>query len=130
MILLDENIRQDQGVQLRRWRVPVRYLVEDFAQAGIKDPDIIPLLHRLKQPTFFTHDRDFFQPGLAHPAYCLVWLDVFDGEAALFIRALLKHERFNTAAKRRGLVVRARHSGIHYWQRNGDTLRSALWLMG
>ena len=127
MILLDENIRQDQGVQLRRWRVPVRYLVEDFAQAGIKDPDIIPLLHRLKQPTFFTHDRDFFQPGLAHPAYCLVWLDVFDGEAALFIRALLKHERFNTAAKRRGLVARAHHDGIHYWQGTWSTLQCAVW---
>jgi hypothetical protein len=31
MILLDENIRQDQGVQLRRWRVPFRLLVDDIA---------------------------------------------------------------------------------------------------
>jgi hypothetical protein len=54
-------------------------------------------------------------------------LDVFDGEAALFIRALLKHERFNTAAKRRGLVARAHHDGIHYWQRAWSTLQSAVW---
>ena len=127
MILLDENIRQDQGVQLRRWRAPFRHLVDDIAPAGTKDPDIIPLLHRLKQPTFFTHDRDFFQQRLAHPAYYLVWLDVFDGEAARFIRALLKHERFNTAAKRRGLVARAHHDGIHYWQGTWSTLQSAVW---
>ena len=36
MILLDENIRQDQGVQLRRWRVPCRHLVDGIARAGIK----------------------------------------------------------------------------------------------
>ncbi len=114
MIVLDENIRQDQAIQLRRSRIPLRRLVEDSARAGIKDPDIIPLLHRLKRPTFFTHDRDFFQQRLAHWAYCLVWLEVFDGEAAWFIRAFLRHERFNTAAKRMGLVVRVHPDGIHY----------------
>jgi hypothetical protein len=26
MILLDENIRQDQAIQLRRWHIPARFL--------------------------------------------------------------------------------------------------------
>ena len=47
MILLDENIRQDQAIQLRRQHIPARFLVEDFARTGIQDPDIVPLLHRL-----------------------------------------------------------------------------------
>lgn len=59
MILLDENIRDDQAIRLRRWHIPARFLVEDFARLGIKDPEIIPILHRLKDATFFTHDRDF-----------------------------------------------------------------------
>lgn len=127
MILLDENIRQDQGIQLRQWRVPFRHLADDLARSGIQDPEIIPLLHRLKQPTFFTHDRDFFQRKLVHPACCLVWLDVFDGEAAKFIRAFLKHPIFDTAAKRLGIVARAHHDGIHFWQRNRTALQRAGW---
>jgi hypothetical protein len=36
--------------------------------------EIIPLLHSLRQPTFFTRDRGFYRPGLLHSAYCLVYL--------------------------------------------------------
>ena len=73
MILLDENIRQDQAIRLRQQHIPARFLVEDFARTGIQDLDIIPLLHRLKQPVFFTHDRDFFRHGLAHPEGIDFW---------------------------------------------------------
>lgn len=128
MILLDENIRQDQAIQLRRQRIPARFLVENFARTGIQDPDIIPLLHRLKQPAFFTHDRDFFRRGLVHQNYCLVWLDMYDGKAAEFIRAFLKHESFNTAAKRMGIVARVHHQGIDFWQRNRAALQHARWI--
>lgn len=127
MNLLDENIRQDQGLQLRRWHIPCRFLVEEFAPSGIQDPDILPLLHRLKQPTLFTHDRDFFLRSRGHPDYCLVWLDVFDGEAARFIRAFLKHDAFDTAAKRLGLVARVHADGVHYWQRHRTALQSVVW---
>jgi hypothetical protein len=128
MILLDENIRQDQAIQLRRQRIPARFLVEHFARTGIQDTDIIPLLHRLKQPTFFTHDRDFFRRGLVHQNYCLVWLDMYDGKAAEFTRAFLKHELFDTAAKRLGIVARVHHEGIDLWRRNHAALQHARWI--
>ena len=124
MILPDENIRDDQAIQLRRWRIRARFLVDDFAQLGIQDPEIIPLLHRLKQPTLFTHDRDFFRRDFPHPNYCLVWLNMFDGEAADFIRAFLKHDLFDSAAKRMGIVARVHHEGIDFWQRNRALQRS------
>ena len=127
MILLDENIRQDQGTQLRQWRVRCRFLIEEFAPSGIQDPDIVPLLQRLKQPTFFTHDQDFFRRNLVHPAYSLVWLDVFDGEAAAFVRLFLKHPLFNTAAKRMGIVSRVHSHGIHFWNKNHAVLQHASW---
>ena len=71
MNLLDENIRHDQGQQLRRWTIPFRLLIRDLARSGIQDPDIIPLLHRARSPTFFTHDQDFFKRTLVHPVYLM-----------------------------------------------------------
>ncbi len=127
MILLDENIRKDQSIELRRHHVPARFAIEDFAWAGIQDPDIIPLLHRLKQPTFFTHDRDFFRRNLAHRNYCLAWLNIFDGRAAEFIRAFLKQELFNTTAKRMGAVVRVHPDGLEFWRRNRTALQRVRW---
>lgn len=127
MILLDENIRDDQAIQLRRWHIPARFLVEDFTRVGIQDPEIIPILHRLKEATLFTHDRDFFRRDLAHQNYCLVWVEVFDGKAAEFIRALLKHDLFDTAAKRMGIVAHAHHDCIDFWQRNRPALRRVRW---
>jgi hypothetical protein len=111
MILLDENIRDDQALQLRRWHIPARFLAEDFARLGIQDLEIIPILHQLKEATLFTHDRDFFRRNLAHQNYCLVWLNAFDGKAAELIRAFLKQDLFDTAAKRRGIVARVHHDG-------------------
>jgi hypothetical protein len=127
MILLDENVRRDQGTQLRQWRVRCRFLIEEFAPSGIQDPDIVPLLQRLKQPAFFTHDQDFFRRNLVHSAYSLVWLDVFDGEAATFIRSFLKHPLFNTSAKRMGVIARVHKSGIDFWQKNTITLQRENW---
>ena len=41
MNLLDENIRQDQSDQLRRWRIKFRRLDTDLGCTGIKDPQVI-----------------------------------------------------------------------------------------
>ena len=85
------------------------------------------MLHRLKRPTFFTHDRDFFRRGLVHENYCLVWLDMYDGKAAEFIRVFLKHELFDTVAKRMGIAARVHHQGIDFWQRHRPALRHTRW---
>ena len=116
MNLLDENIRHDQGEQLRKWRVKFRRFVVEVEHAGIKDADVIPALQSLKYPTFFTHDQDYFKRELVHPAYCLVWWDLFDGDAAYFIRSFLRHSSFKTRAKRMRVVARVNPSGIHFWK--------------
>ena len=127
MNLLDENIRHDQGEQLRKRHIKFRFLIHDLAHSGIQDPDILPLLHRVKHPTLFTHDRDYFKRELAHRAYGLAWLNVFDGEAALFIRRFLRHPIFNTHAKRMGKVVRIHPGGLSYWQIGKRLLQTANW---
>src|SRR5947208_8713901 len=127
MNLLDENIRQDQGEQLRKWRVHFRILVRDLAKPGIQDPDTIPLLHHAKFPTLFTHDQDYFDRTLIHRAYCLVWLDVYDGDAALFIRRFLRHPAFSTQAQRLGRVVHVHKSALQYWEVGKANQTSADW---
>ena len=116
MNLLDENIRKDQEDLLRAWRIKVRRLTEEVAYPGVQDPDILPLLRRLKRPTFFTHDQDFWKRRLAHKAYCLVWLNVYDGDAALFVRRFLRHPKFSTQTQRMGKVVRVQPTVMRYWE--------------
>jgi len=127
MNLLDENIRHDQGEPLRRWRIKFRRFVVDVEYPGIKDSQIIPVLHRLTRPTFFTHDQDYFRRELVHPGYCLVWLDLFDGDAAWFIRAFLKHRLFSTRAQRMEVVARVHPGGVAFWKSLKPQLNKVSW---
>ena len=117
MNVLDENIVFEQRKILRRWRIPFRQIGYELSQKGVKDPQIIPLLLRLKHPTFFTRDFDYFDMQLCHPGYCLVWLNVRPDEAAVFMRQFLRHSDFRTHQQRLGRVIRVHHGGIDYWQR-------------
>ncbi len=117
MTLLDENFPADQAALLREWRVPHRLIGRDISRYGIQDPNIIPLLHRLKRVTLFTQDQDFFKTRLCHRAYCLVWLDVKPGEAAFYLRRFLRHPHFDTQARRMGLVARANVEGVQCLRR-------------
>ena len=130
MNLLDENIPLEQRDLLRAWGIRCRVIGQDVARASIGDDDILVLLHRLKQPTFFTRDADFFDGGLTHPAYCLVWLDVVPDEAAMYVRQLLRHPQFQTKTQRLGCVARVHHDGIEVWGRNRPGLRPLTWAVG
>jgi len=127
MNLLDENIPLEQRDILEARGIRCRSVGPDIAKLGIGDDNLVALLHRLKQPTFFTRDQHFFKPRLVHASYGLVWLDVAPEEAAFFIRRFLVHPRFKTKLSRRGLVARVHHDGVHFWQRNRRALEFAAW---
>lgn len=94
-----------------------RQIGRELGRPGLKDHEgILPLLHQLKRATFFTLDHGFYHPTLLHQGYCLVFLDVWDDEAAEYIRRFLRHLEFRTQSRRMGKVVRVRHSGVSYWQ--------------
>jgi len=68
MNVLDENIIAPERARLRAWRIHFRSIGEEVGRLGMKDQNnIIPLLHRLKWPTFFTRDHGFYHPTLLHP---------------------------------------------------------------
>jgi len=118
MNLLDENVREDQRSLLQMWGIPVRQLGADVGHKGMKDEQIITLLHELRDATFFTRDGDFSERQLCHPRYCLVCLVVRKDEVAVFVRRILRHPELDTKARRMGAVVRASHAGLLIWRRN------------
>jgi hypothetical protein len=58
VIVLDENIIDNQRRQLTSWRLPARQIGYELGRKGMKDSEIIPFLHQLNRPTFFTRDDD------------------------------------------------------------------------
>jgi hypothetical protein len=128
MIVLDENIDEPQRRQLEMWRIRVRQIGVEVGRLGMKDlNEIIPLLHGLRRSTFFTRDRDFYEPGLAHRNYCLVYLDIEPTETAQFVRDFLRRHGFRTQAERLGKVVRVHQTGITYWQVGSSKPARARW---
>ncbi len=116
MNILDENIRDPDWYQLRRWRLRMRKIGKDLGRVGTTDENVIPLLHQLRGVTFFTRDVDYCQRGLCHTAYCLVYLDVDPDQVAFFVRRFLRHPTFNSRAKRMGRVVRVQPMGLRVWR--------------
>lgn len=88
---------------------------------------IIPLLHSLRRPTFFTRDHDFYKADLRHSRYCLVCLDLPPDEVADYIHRFLRHKSFRTQAQRMGKVVRVRPSGLTWWEMEGKAERAISW---
>ena len=127
MNVLDENIAAQPREQLRQWRIPFRRVGEHLAAYGALDENLIGMLHQLPQPTFFTHDEDFFKASFCHSHYALVYLDVSDNQTAEFIRRFLKHPAFNTQAKRLGLVARVRSSAVQFWRKGQPGLQNVKW---
>ena len=127
MLVLDENLPADQWQLLRKWHIRCRVVGGDVAASGATDENLIPVLHKLSQPTFFTLDRDFFRRDWAHANYALVWLDVRRREAAMFIRRFVRHPEFDTQAKRMGTVARVHDGGVNFWQVGKRYPQSVLW---
>lgn len=126
-MVLDENLPEGQRLWLRNWKVHFRVIGIEVGSSGTKDENLIPVLHRLANPAFFSLDRNFYRPDWAHSAYCLVWLDVRGRQAAEFIRRFLKHPAFDTQAKRMGKVVRVHADGLLCWRLGESSPKSAAW---
>jgi hypothetical protein len=125
--VLDENIIESQRQLLRRWRIAVRHLGYDMGRQGMQDEEIMPFVHRLRQPTFFTRDLDFDAPSLCHRRYCLVYMAVKKDEVALFVRRFLRHGEFDTAAKRMGTVIWVSHVGLAVWRLHAEQETHFAW---
>ena len=127
MNILDENIIDSQRQRLRHWRIAVRHMGYDVGRQGMKDQEIITVLHRLRRPTFFTRDEDFYARRLCHARYCLVYLAVSKDEVAPFVRRLLRHPEFDTVAKRMGTWSGSRMLILSVWRLHAEQAIHVAW---
>jgi hypothetical protein len=127
LIILDENILDGQRRLLETSRLAPKQIGVDIARKGLKDEEIIVLLRRQRNTTFFTRDAGFYLPELRHGSYCLVVTSVGQNEVAAFIRRLLRHPDFDTQAKRMGRVVRVSHAGLAFWSVRSQTEVHTVW---
>ena len=128
MIFLDENIIDSQRLLLQSWKIHVRQIGYEIGRKGMKDPEIIPFLHKTGEITFFTRDGGLYQKDLCHSKYCIVYLAVGQSEVATFIQRLLKHSDFNTKAKRMGKIISISHLHIQFWELKQDSETLLKWI--
>jgi Domain of unknown function (DUF5615) len=127
MNLLDENVPESQGRLLRSRRISVRQIGLDFGRKGMKDDEIISLLHQSDRLTFFTLDGDFNDRRLCHDGYCLVFLDVEEEMIAETVRRFLRLRALNSKAKRMGRVIRAFPTGLTVWRIHAEQEDHLTW---
>lgn len=127
MNVLDENIPEGQRRLLRSKRAPVRQIGQDVGRKGMKDNEIIPLLLQMDRPTFFTQDVDFCDRRLCHEGYCIFQLDMPELVLAANIRRLLRHEEFDSKAKRMGAVIRVSPTQLTIWRIHEERERYLPW---
>lgn len=60
MNILDENVPEGQRRLLLNRGVRTRQIGEDVGRKGIKDDEVLKLLHGLGRPAFITLDGDFY----------------------------------------------------------------------
>jgi hypothetical protein len=127
MNLLDENIPEAQRELLRRWRIRTRQIGFEEGRFGMKDDEIIPLLHLIRRVTFLTRDLGFCRGALCHPHYCLVGFFTTEDEFAFFVRRFLQHPDFDTLVKRMGSVIRVSHTGLKVWRARATSVIEVAW---
>lgn len=128
MNILDENIDAVARQQLLSFKIPFRHIGSDIGHSGMKDlNDVIPLLHRLRMPTFFTRDEDFYSRTLVHARYCLVYLDVRASESAEYVARFLRRQGFRKRSDRMGKIIRLRTNRLSYREVNSEKERHLDW---
>jgi hypothetical protein len=127
VIVLDENVPASQRQLLQGWRMRPRQVGVDVGRRGLADSDIVKLLLRLRRPTFFTRDDDFYAPRLVHEKYCPGYLAVEKHEVAYFVRRLMRYPALNSQARRMGLVVRVSTAGLSLWRLKSQNEKHLDW---
>jgi hypothetical protein len=127
MILLDENLPRQFRQELLRHRIHALQVGYELSYRGVKDEQILPLLHRLHRATLFTRDLGLYRRELCHRSYCIVCLHVLEEHAPTYIRKALRHRLLNTRANRLGKIANVTTESMRFWSINDALEHRAAW---
>lgn len=118
-LILDDQLNVRQVLlPLQKW-ITVQRLRDLRPNQRILDERVPDILLALKQPTFVTIDKDFWQRKLCHPGYGILYFSLRDDQQERLpgmLRALFRRAEFRTRARRMGKVARVRSTRIDWWQ--------------
>jgi len=129
-LILDDQLNVRTVLRpIRRW-ITAQRLSDLRPSELILDERVPTILMTLKQPTFVTIDRDFWDAKLCNGHYCILYFSLTDDEQALLpvlLRALFRQPEFGSRRRRMGKVARVSRAAIDYWEANARRLRRITW---
>ncbi len=129
-IILDDQLRASLVLQpIQKW-ITVQRLRDLRPGEVIKDERVPTILQELRQPTFVTIDKGFWDKRLRSRHYCIVHFDLRDeqqGQLPGLLRRLFHRSEFRSRAERMGKVTQVSAAGVEYWQWGDDELRHVAW---
>ena len=127
-IVLDDQLAANEVLApFRRW-FSVRRLQELRPTELILDDRVPELLLSLRQPTFVTIDRGFWNRRLCNPKYCVLYFALRDDQQEQLpglLRELLRVPEFRTRRERMGKVARVSTHRVAFWQFRAPRLQYA-----
>lgn len=118
-IVLDDQLDVQVFVPaLAGWTTAVRS--QDLRpRQHILDDRVPEILRTLRTPTFITIDLGFWDRGLCHPGYCILYFEGGKNEQQRvpgLLRRLFRLPEFRTRTLRMGKVARIRRDSVIYWE--------------
>jgi len=129
IILDDQLFDLEVLIPIARW-ITVQRLRDLRPGEVIKDDRVPVLLRQLRQPTFVTIDRGFWDRKLRDARYCVICFSLRNDEQHKLpelLRRLLRLPEFHTQAARMGKVARVGSPHVEYWQLGGELLHKLPW---
>lgn len=114
---------------IRKW-ITAQFLRHLRPGQQILDDRVPQLLRTLRQPTFVTIDRDFWDSRWCNPSYGILYFALEDTEQELLpdlLRALFRRPEFRTRADRMGKVAKVSTVTIEYWDFPTRSLQRIAW---
>jgi hypothetical protein len=118
LFVLDDQLSEPKVLRpILEWST-AQYVHALRPDERILDDRVPEILRTLKQPTFLTIDRGFWDRRFCHPGYCILYFALRDEQQEHLpelLRALLRKPEFRSRARRMGRVARVSTAIIESW---------------
>lgn len=128
--IVDEHLAKNAVLEPLRKRYKVEPLQELRPDERVLDDRVPAILCTLRQPTFLTLDRGFWDRALCHEGYGILFFDLPTEQQHRIpemLREVLQKPEFSTRAARMGKVVRVHVEGLECWELHSTIQKAIEW---